>query len=374
MIPLISLKKQYEVIEAELMDEMRKVLRSGQYILGSKVNQLEETIAEKLGVGSAVAVANGTDALILTLDAYDIGEGDEVITTPFTFFSTAEAISRVGAKPVFADVDPQTYTICPNKIKEKITSSTKAIIPVHLFGQCAEMDAINRIACEHDLLVIEDACQAYGATYKGKPAGSLGDAGCFSFFPTKNLGTLGDGGMVSTSDAQLAQKIRSLRVHGSIKKYHHQHIGYNSRLDELHAAILMVGLRHIDQWNKQRIALGERYHYKLQGIKHMKLPKTAENCMHVYHLYCIESKNRKQIIECLHKKNIQTGIYYPCCLHLQDAYHHVGYKVGDFPIAEQLSERLFAIPLFPFLSTENQDEVITALRESEGLLQCGRQE
>lgn len=367
MIPLISLKEQYEAIESELLDEMRKVLQSGQYILGPKVNQLEETVAEKLGVGYAVAVANGTDALILTLDAYGIGEGDEVITTPFTFFSTAEAISRVGAKPVFADVDPRTYTICPKKIKEKITSSTKAIIPVHLFGQCAEMDVINRIARDHNLLVIEDACQAYGSTYKGKEAGSLGNAGCFSFFPTKNLGTLGDGGMVTTSDAQLAQKIRSLRVHGSIKKYHHQQIGYNSRLDELHAAILMVGLRHIDQWNKQRIALGERYNNKLQGIKQMKLPKTTENSRHVYHLYCIESKNRKGIIEYMKKKNIQTGIYYPCCLHLQDAYRHLGYKAGDFPIAEQLSERLFAIPLSPFLSTEKQDEVINALRESEGL-------
>ncbi|WP_430788540.1 DegT/DnrJ/EryC1/StrS family aminotransferase [Virgibacillus flavescens] len=370
MIPLINLKKQYEMIEAELMDEMRKVLRSGQYILGPNVNQLEETVAQKLEVASAIAVANGTDALILTLDAFDIGEGDEVITTPFTFFSTAEAISRVGAKPVFADIDSQTYTICPNKIKEKITSSTKAIIPVHLFGQCAEMDAINRIAREHGLLVIEDACQAFGSTYKGKPAGSLGDVGCFSFFPTKNLGTLGDGGIITTSDSKLSQKLKTLRVHGSIKKYHHQHIGYNSRLDELHAAILLVGLRHIDQWNKQRIALGERYHYKLQGIKHMKLPKTAKDCLHVYHLFCIKSPFRKQIIEFLQKKKIQTGIYYPCCLHLQGAYHNLGYKVGDFPIAEQLSKELFAIPLFPLLGMADQDEVITALRESEGMLQC----
>ena len=370
MIPLINLKQQFETIKDELMDAMSKVLLSGQYILGPEVAELEVEIAKRLGVSHAVAVANGTDALILTLDAYGIGKGDEVITTPFTFFATGEAINRVGATPIFVDVDRETYTICPEKIKEKITPATKAIIPVHLFGQSADMDKIKKIARNHNLIVIEDASQAFGAKYKGKEVGGLGDAACFSFFPTKNLGTIGDGGIVLTSDPLLAKKIRLLRVHGSQEKYYHQEIGYNSRLDEIHAAILLTCLNHIDQWNNQRVSIAERYKYELQDLKHIHLPEISKDNLHVYHLFCIESKHRKEIIDYLKKRNIQTGIYYPCCLHLQEAYKDLGYKKGDIPIAESLSERLFAIPLHPCMSKEDQDEVIAALRDSEALFSC----
>src|SRR5690625_2920491 len=235
MIPITDPKSQLKPIKDEILTEMMKVLESGQYILGPQVNKLEAKIADRLGVLDAIGVASGTDALILTLEAFGIGDGDEVITTPFTFVATAEAITRVGATPVFVDVDEDTFNINPQRIVEKINQATKAILPVHLFGQPADMDAINKIAREHELIVIEDACQAFGATYKGKEVGSLSDATCFSFFPTKNLATMGDGGIITTSNPQVSEKIRMLRAHGSKKKYFHHEVGYNSRLDEIHA-------------------------------------------------------------------------------------------------------------------------------------------
>lgn len=370
MIPLINLKEHFEAIKDELLDEISEVLLSGQYILGPKVAELEQAIAKKLGVTEAIGVGNGTDALILTLDAFGIGKGDQVITSPFTFFATAEAITRVGATPVFVDVDPDTYCISPEKIKEKINEKTKAIIPVHLFGQSADMDTINAIANEHQLFVIEDACQAFGATYKGKPVGSLGHAACFSFFPTKNLGTMGDGGIVTTSDEGLAKKLRQLRIHGSEKKYFHNHIGYNSRLDEIHAAILLVGLQKIDTWNNQRIASANRYEAMLKDEKHIILPRVSHGNVHVYHLYCVKSSNRKEILKQLTNEKIQTGVYYPRCLHLQEAFKNLGYQQGDLPIAEDLSEKLLAIPMYPSMSEDHQSRVITALRRRESLDLC----
>ena len=362
MIPVSDPRSQLEFIQDEILEEVSKVLLSGTYILGPNVTELEQKIAKRLGVSDAIAVANGTDALVLTLHAYGIGKGDEVITTPFTFFATAEAITRVGAVPVFVDVDEKTFNLDPNKISEKISTSTKAIMPVHLFGQPAKMDAINKIAKKHNLIVIEDACQAFGAKYKGKEVGSLGDAACFSFFPTKNLGTIGDGGIVTTSDPILAQKIRSLRVHGSNKKYFHDEIGYNSRLDELHAAILLTCLKYIDGWNLRRLVLASRYYEELMDLKIVETPKQLEDTTHVYHLFCIESDAREEIIKYLKLHKIQTGIYYPCCIHLQQVYKDLGYKKGDLPVAESLSEKLFAIPLYPFLSIEDQDHVIATLK------------
>src|SRR5690625_2784086 len=261
MIPISDPKSQLDTIQDELLKELKDVLKSGQYILGSRVSDLECTIAKRLGTTEAIGVGNGTDALILTLHAYGIGKGDEVITTPFTFFATAEAISRVGATPVFVDVHEHSYNLDPNKLRKQITPATKAIMPVHLFGQAAEMTVINKIAKEHQLLVIEDACQAFGATYQGEKVGGLGHAACFSFFPTKNLGTMGDGGMITTSDPKLAERIKTLRVHGSRKKYYHHEIGYNSRLDELHAAVLLTCLPYIDQWKYQRQVLADRYYW-----------------------------------------------------------------------------------------------------------------
>lgn len=363
MIPISDPKCQFETIQNELLASMKDVMLSGKYILGPKVQELEKEIAHRLGTTEAIAVANGTDALILTLDAFGIKDGDEVITTPYSFFATGEAITSVGATPVFVDVCKDSFNIDPTKIEAKISSKTKAIIPVHLFGQPAMMDEINAIAKKHNLLVIEDACQAFGATYKGNPVGNLGDAACFSFFPTKNLGTMGDGGIITTSNPSLAQRLRKLRVHGSQKKYYHDEIGYNSRLDEIHAAILLTSLPHIDQWNESRISLATRYRDELQNLDYIELPETNNDCTHVYHLFCLASNNRDEFIEHLALHEVQAGVYYPRCIHLQHAYRHLGYKNGDFPIAESHSDRLFAIPMYPGLTFEQQDKVIHAIKQ-----------
>ncbi len=361
MIPLINLKRQFQTVKQDMLKEFERVLDSGQYILGPKVKELEKKTAEKLGVRDAVAVANGTDALVLTLKAFGIGKGDEVITTPFTFFATAEAVSRVGATPVFADVDRGTYNLDPAKIEENITPATKAIIPVHIFGQPADMDEINAIAKKHGLIVIEDACQAFGAEYKGRPAGSIGDAACFSFFPTKNLGTLGDGGMVTMSDPEAARRVRTLRTHGTSKKYFHDKIGFNSRLDELHAAALLILLEKIDGWNEQRRKVAGKYREALKEASHLTLPTEKEDRSHIYHLFCIGAENREEIMQALDTRQIHSGIYYPCCLHLQDVYSSLQYKKGDFPVAESLSDTLFAIPMDPFLTSDEQDQIISVL-------------
>jgi len=370
MIPIMNPKQQLESVQDEVMKDFKDVLASGQYILGENVDELEASIARRLGVRHAIGVGSGTDALILTLHAYGIGVGDEVITTPFSFFATAAAISRVGAIPVFADVDEKTFTIDPNKVEEKITPATKAILPVHLFGQSARMDEINKIAKDNHLIVIEDACQAFGAKYKDRFVGSLGDIACFSFFPTKNLSTIGDGGMITTSDLSIAKRIRSLRVHGSTEKYFHDEIGYNSRLDEVHAAIIRICLNYIDEWNDKRRQLAKRYDNELKGVKTVRIPITLEENRHVYHLYSLASNYRDELIASLAKKNVQTGIYYPRCLHLQRAYQHLGYRSGDFPIAESLSNQLFSIPIYPHLSFSDQEIVISALKNTKVDFEC----
>lgn len=365
MINLVDLRRQFKSVEHEILQAIAEVIEGGQYILGPKVTELETKIAGRLGVTDAVAVANGTDALVLTLEAYGIGPGDEVITTPFTFFASAEAISRVGAVPVFADVDPVSYNINPSEIEGKITEKTKAIIPVHLFGQPADMDEMNEIAQRHGLIVIEDACQAFGAMYKNQAVGSLGDAACFSFFPTKNLGTMGDGGIITTSDADLADRLRKLRTHGTTKKYYHDRIGYNSRLDEMHAAILLINLAKIDKWNQRRRELAERYRTSLAGVSDLTLPVESDHCTHIYHLFCIGSQRREERMKKLLQAQIQTAVYYPRCLHLQQVYAPLGYKTGDFPVAEALSERLFAIPMHPFLTEKEQDKIISILKQED---------
>ncbi|MGD8191770.1 DegT/DnrJ/EryC1/StrS family aminotransferase [Brevibacillus ginsengisoli] len=366
MIALVDLKRQFLSLRAEIMSEVEAVLSSGQYIMGSKVDQLEKKLSSYLGVPHVITVANGTDALVLTLKAYGIGKGDEVITTPFTFFASAEAVSLVGAVPVFVDIDRHTYNIDPTLIEAQITPATKAIIPVHIFGQPAAMDEIMGIAQKHNLIVVEDACQAFGAKYKGKPVGSLGHASCFSFFPTKNLGTIGDGGMIATYDSQLAETIKKLRQHGSSKKYYHEMIGYNSRLDEIHAAILGVLLERVDQWNDQRRELADRYREFLAEETSLLIQAESPDAPHIYHLFCLESGERDNYMDKLIQADIQTAVYYPIPLHLQEVYHSLGYQKGDFPVAEQVSERIFAIPMSPFLSKEEQDQVIAALRQEGG--------
>lgn len=356
-VPLMDLKAQYLSLQDEINKAVNDVLSSGKYILGPNVRALEEEIADYCGTRFAVGVANGTDALVLCLDAYGIGPGDEVITSPYSFFATAEAISRVGAVPVFVDIDQTSYNIDVQKIESSITKRTKAILPVHLFGQPALMDQIMELAKSYNLIVIEDACQAIGATYKGQKTGSLGHAGCFSFFPTKNLGGYGDGGMITTSDEELAGRLRKLRTHGSNNKYYNDIIGYNSRLDEIQAAALRVKLKYLDSWNEARRAKAEKYKELLQGLG-LKLPEVIRDAEHVYHLYIVRHQKRAEIIKGLEERQIGCGVYYPIPLHRQEAYK--GKNSTTFlPEVEAASGETFAIPLFPDM-TDGQIAIVAA--------------
>jgi dTDP-4-amino-4,6-dideoxygalactose transaminase len=391
-IPLINLKKQYEIIREDVDKNVLRVFSSAQYIMGENVKQFEKEFGEYIGVKHSISVGNGTDALIIALKALGIGEGDEVITTPFTFFSTAESISAVGAVPVFADVRRDTFNIDPAEIEEKITPKTKAIIPVHIFGQPADMDEINEIAQRYNLKVLEDACQAVGAEYKHKKTGTLGDMACFSFFPTKNLGCAGDGGMIVTDDDDLAVVCRALRTHGSGEngqkaynflngineeveednsedntvynplKYYNYLIGYNSRLDEIQAAVLRVKLPLLDGWNDKRRKNAEFYNRNLSGTK-FTAPYEDDYVKHVYHMYMLQSERREELVEFLKKNGIATGIYYPVPLHLQKAYTNLGYKEGSLPNAEYLSKRTFAIPMFAELTDEEKEYIVEKLKE-----------
>ena len=365
MIPLVDLNTQYQSIRDEINQAVIRVLESSQYIMGKNVEDLERVLSRYIGVKHVITCANGTDALILTLHACGIRDGDEVITTPYTFFATAEAISRVGARPVFVDVHEDTFNIDINLIEGKITDRTKAILPVHLFGQPADMDVIKKLAEKYRLFVIEDACQAIGADYKGRKVGTLGDAACFSFFPTKNLGAYGDGGMVATNDDSLAAAIRTLRVHGSINpdlkehgymKYHNYLVGYNSRLDEIQAAVLLVKIKYLDKWNQQRIETADYYSYRLKGTA-IKAPVQIDNVKSVYHLYVLQSQHRDALMRFLNEKGISTGVYYPVPLHLQKAYMGLTYGIGSFPASEILAQCALAIPIYPEL-TESQRKYI----------------
>ena len=390
-IPLIDLQAQYKSLAEKLDKAALGVLSSANYIMGKTVIDFEKDFANFIGVKHAISVGNGTDALVISLKAMGIGEGDEVITTPFTFFATAETISAVGATPVFVDVDKETFNIDATKIEEKITSKTKAIMPVHIFGQAADMDEINEIAKKHNLYVIEDACQAVGGKYKGRKIGTLGDVACFSFFPTKNLGCAGDGGIIVTDNDEIATIIRALRTHGSgengqkaynllnnieeeVKivdgandtvynplKYYNYLIGYNSRLDAIQAAILSVKLKEIDSWNSKRREIVELYNKALQNND--LVTPTAKDCNeHVYHMYILQSENREEIIEKLKEAGIATGVYYPVPLHLQKVYKNLGYKEGDMPVSEYLSHRTFAIPVYPELTKEQVNYIIQNLK------------
>jgi len=347
-IPLVDLKRQHDEIRGEISSEIENVIDSGRFILGGCVKSFEEEFAEYCGAKYGVGVASGSDALTLSMKAIGVGPGDEVITVPNTFISTADAISRNGGRPVFVDVN-QTYTMDASKVEEKITQKTKAIIPVHLYGHPADMDPINEIAEKHGLYVVEDACQAHGAEYKGKKVGSLGDIACFSFYPSKNLGALGDGGMVVTDDEELALKIRMLRNYGQREKHLHDLIGYNSRLDELQAAILRVKLRHLDEWNGMRRKNARAYNKLLSGVA-VETPTESRFAKHVYHLYVIKSDNRDGLQKMLALNGISTGIHYPVPIHLQGAYSHLGYKKGDFAVSEGCANTILSLPMFPRLT------------------------
>lgn len=360
-VPLMDLREQYNGLKEELHTALEQVMENGQYILGPEVKSLESKVAEYCQCKYGIGVANGTDALVIVLKALGIGEGDEVITTPFTFFASAECISQVGAKPVFIDIDPKTYCMDVSLLEERINERTKAIIPVHIFGQTVDMEPLLKLASKYNLKVVEDACQAIGSTYQGKPAGSMGDAACFSFFPTKNLGGYGDGGMIVTSDEALAKRIRILRHHGSVKKYHHQEIGYNSRLDEMQAAILGVKFPHLESWNEARREKASIYAEAFKELP-LDLPYRAKDYKHIYHLYVIACDRRDELMDYLNGKGIAAGVYYPVPLHLQPVYKNLGYKAGDFPHSERACERVLAIPMYPELDRDKQEYVIEAVK------------
>ncbi|MGG1630654.1 DegT/DnrJ/EryC1/StrS family aminotransferase [Rossellomorea sp. NRS-1567] len=361
MIPMVDTKSDLKLYEKEILKEVTAVIRSGEYILGPKSKKIEEKIAEYVGVKYALGLASGTDAITLGLKALGIGEGDEVITTPFTFFATAESIAHVGAKPVFADIEEETFNIDPKEIITKITNKTKAIIVVHLFGLAANMDEIMKIAKEHGLYVIEDACQALGTRYKGKMAGSIGDIGCFSFYPTKNLGACGDAGMLTTNSLELKSKIIQLRNHGSEERYIHNTVGINSRLDEIQAAILLVKLKYFEELLDKRNSIAKTYYSGLKNI--LKLPEYIQSREHTYHQYSFRVEKRERFMEYLKEKGISSMIYYPIPLHLQKAFSHLNYQKGDFPKTEKISDEIISLPLYPTLSKTLQQYIINTVVE-----------
>lgn len=364
-IPLLDLKAQYASIRSEVDAAIAEVLDGTGFIGGPKVKELEEKIAAFCGTKFAVGCASGTDALILALEGLGVGSGDEVITTPFTFVATAESISQVGATPVFIDIEPATYNIDPGLIESAITESTKAIMPVHVFGQAAEMERINEIARTHGLFVVEDACQAIGGAYKSKPVGSLADAAAFSFFPSKNLGCAGDGGIITTDNEDLAAVTAKLRTHGTGKKYYHDLLGHNSRLDAIQAAILLVKLPHLTEWNRLRGEKAAAYDRLLEDVD-VARPVCANNAEHVYHLYIIRSPQRDEIVTALLDKGIGTGVYYPIPLHLQEVYSSLGYSAGDLPVSEAACNETLALPLFPEITEAQQREVVETVRSAVG--------
>jgi len=365
MIPMTDLKKEYQSIKAEIDAAISSVLNDTSFILGPQVKAFEERLAEYLEVKFCAGVASGTDALVLSLLAVGVKSGDEVITTPFTFIATAEAIIRVGAKPVFCDIDPKTFNIDARKIPGKITARTKAIIPVHLYGLPCDMDGILRLAKEKNLKIVEDCAQALGSEYKGKKSGSIGDAGAFSFFPAKTLGCYGDGGAVAVNDEVTANNLRVLRNHGSGDKYNYLRHGFNSRLDTLQAAVLAVKLKYIDRWIQARKKNAGYYAGYLGGIKDIILPSGTDYAEHTFNYFVIRVRQgRKGLQDRLKKKGIASAVHYPLCLHLQEVYRDLGHKRGDFPEAEKAQDEVLSLPMFPLLTKDEIREVSSEIKEA----------
>ncbi|PID60313.1 transcriptional regulator [candidate division KSB3 bacterium] len=368
-VPLLDLQAQYAAIRHEIMPVLEEVLDSQRFILGPQVASFEEEVAEYSATACAVGVSSGTDALLLSLMAAGIGPGDEVITTPYTFFATAGSISRVGATPVFVDIDPQTYNLDPALIEAEITPETRAIVPVHLYGQCAEMKPILEIAKHHQLIVIEDAAQAIGAEYGGMQdgkvyrAGSMGDFGCFSFFPSKNLGAFGDGGLVTTQDGARAETLRHLRTHGGKDKYHNYLIGMNGRLDALQAAVLRVKLRHLDAWSQARAEHAASYNAAFASLQDVQIPFVIPGGRHIYNQYVLRVRQRDSLQAYLNERQIGNALYYPVPLHLQECYERLGYQEEDFPEAEKAAQETIALPVYPELTREQQDYVIESVQK-----------
>lgn len=381
-VPLLDLQQQYAQVGRELEAAVLEVLRSGHFILGKFGQKLEEQIAELSGCTYGIGVANGTDALVLALWALDVGPGDEVITTPFTFAATVEAILLRGATPVFVDVFEDSYNIDTTAIEKAITKKTKAILPIHLYGQPANMDQIVQIAKAHNLYVIEDNAQALGGSFNGKPAGSFGDLACTSFYPTKNLGAAGDAGMITTSSEKLYKRVRSLRAHGMTRRYYHDELGVNSRLDEMQAAVLVTKLPYLKEWTTKRQSVAAQYNQALAGIPGIIAPKLHSGLetvsptvmQHVWHQYTIRVESspangtygasaRDTVVEELAKRGVGSMCYYPVPLHEQDAFKHLGYKRGEFPVSEMLADQVLSLPMYPELKSEQIEYVAAALQE-----------
>jgi dTDP-4-amino-4,6-dideoxygalactose transaminase len=361
-VPFVDLKQQYASIKSEVDAAIARVIENTSFILGPEVRAFEAAFAEYVNARSCIAVNSGTAALQLALMAAGIGAGDEVIVPSFTFFATAEAVSVLGAKPVFVDVDPVSYTVTAAAIDCAITARTRAVIPVHLYGQSADLDPILELGKKHNLHVLEDAAQAHGAEYKDQRVGALGSAGCFSFYPSKNLGAYGEAGAVVTNDEELAKRLRLLRDHGSTSKYAHAIVGYNFRMEEIQAAVLNVKLRHLNDWNDARRARAAKYNASLSNSGLM-LPREMDYARHVYHVYAVQSQNREELQKGLTAARVQTGVHYPIPIHLQPAYASLNYKRGDLPVTEGLAERVLSLPMFPELSDAQIDrvsQVITA--------------
>lgn len=365
-IPPVDLARQYSTIREETETAVLKLLNTGYYVGGAAVTDFEQDFAQYTKVEHCIACNSGTDALYLALRALNIGAGDEVITSPFTFIATAEAVSMTGAKPIFIDIELDTFNLDPTQLEKAITPRTKAIIPVHLFGQPVNMSQVMDIAEAHQLYVIEDCAQATGAEWNGQKVGSIGHIGCFSFFPTKNLGACGDGGAVTTHDQAIALSIKMLREHGSSVRYRHDVMGINSRLDALQATILQVKLRYLEQWNQQRSEAAQRYRELLSPLPHLKLPQAIKGGQHVWNQYTIMISKRDQVREKLQEMGVISMVYYPLPLHLQPVYQDLGYLEGQLPHSEQASREVLSLPMFPDITPEEQQQVVYCLKDCLG--------
>lgn len=365
-VPLLDLQAQYASLRDEMRPVIERVLESQRFVLGDEVRRLESSVAEYCEAKFAVGCASGSDALLLALMALDIKPGDEVVTTPFSFFATGSCIARLGARPVFVDINPATYNLDVSQVADAITPRTKAIIPVHIYGQCAEMDPLLALGERQGIPVIEDAAQAIGATEHGRRAGSMGVLGCFSFYPTKNLGGAGDGGIITTNDEQLQQRLKRLRAHGGITEYMHTEVGINSRLDELQAAVLNVKLPYLDTWSNERAERAAVYSQLLQEADlsfELATPFVRPDCRHIFHQYVIRvPRHRDALMDHLRERGVGTKIYYPVPLHLQDCFGYLGYKNGAFPEAERAAAETFALPAYPELSEAQQVYVVESIR------------
>lgn len=361
-VPFFDITRQNQALNTEITAALRKVVDSGHYILGENVSLFEKEAAAYFGTDHAIGVASGTDALHLALLACDVKAGDEVITSPFSFVATAEAIAYCGATPVFADISPKSFNLDPAQIEAKITKRTRVILPVHLYGQACEMDKIIQIAKKHNLKIVEDCAQAFGAAFKGQKVGSFGDAGCFSFFPTKNIGCFGDGGLIISNNIDFSEKIRVLRGHGSRKTYHYEVVGYNSRLDEIQAAVLRVKMGIIEKLLQARRHNAALYRSQLAGIKMLTLPQETDGSFHTYNQFTLKLNNRDQLLGFLQDKKIGSMVYYPLSLHLQQAFLKFGNKAGDFPESEAAQNAVLSLPIFPELTEAEINEVISAIQ------------